>query len=82
MAPGSGGTLFVSVPRPGGSVLALLDHSGRPRPGWPVDLGDHGVQGYSAGRMIGDELIVDAWATLGDAREAGIAWIMTTSPLN
>ena len=129
MAPGSGGTLFVSVPRPGGSVLALLDHSGRPRPGWPitvkgstecgllsqledgsvravctlenpagntfspigafafdstgrslagwpVDLGDHGVQGYSAGRMIGDELIVDAWATLGDAREAGIAWIM------
>lgn len=132
MAPGPGGTLFVSIPRPGGSVLALLDRSGRPRPGWPiavtdstecgllspledgsvrvvctlenpdgntfspigsfafdsngrllagrpVDLGDYGVEGYSAGRVIGDELTVYAWATLGDAREAGNAWIMTVA---
>ncbi len=38
MAPGPDGTLFVSIPRPGGSVLALLDGSGRPRPGWPISV--------------------------------------------
>ena len=36
MAPGPGGTLFVAIPRPGGSVLALLDRTGAPRPGWPI----------------------------------------------
>ena len=36
VAPGSGGTLFVSIPRLDGSVVALLDSSGRPRPGWPI----------------------------------------------
>ncbi len=40
MVPGPGGTLFVSIPRPGGSVLALLDSSGRPRPGWPIAVKD------------------------------------------
>lgn len=132
MVPGPDGTLFVSIPRSGGSVLALLDRSGRPRPGWPitvndstscelllpladgsvrvvctlenpdgntfspigafafdsngrllagwpVDLDDDGVEGYSAGRVIGDELTVYAWATFGDAREAGNAWIMTVA---
>jgi len=38
MAPGSDGTLFVSIPRSGGSVLALLDRSGRPGPGWPITV--------------------------------------------
>ena len=40
MAPGPGGTLFVSIPRPRGAVLALLDRSGRPRPGWPITIKD------------------------------------------
>ncbi|OGO57428.1 MAG: hypothetical protein A2Z32_04165 [Chloroflexi bacterium RBG_16_69_14] len=40
MAPGPGGTLFISIPRPGGPVLALLDSGGRPRPGWPIVLKD------------------------------------------
>jgi hypothetical protein len=132
MAPGPQGTLFVSIPRPGGSVLALLDRSGRPSPGWPiavkdstscelllpladgsvrvvctlenpegntfspigafafdstgrllagwpVDLGDRGVEGYSAGRVVGDELTVYAWATFGDAPEAGNAWVMSVA---
>lgn len=132
MAPGPDGTLYVSIPRRGGSVLALLGSTGRPRPGWPitvtdssscelllphadgsvraictlenpdgdifgpigafafasngrllagwpVDLGDHGAEGYSAGRVIGDELVIYAWATLGEAREAGSAWIMTVA---
>jgi len=41
MAPGPDGTLFVAIPRPGGSVLlVLLDPAGRPRAGWPVLLAD------------------------------------------
>lgn len=35
MAPGENGTLFVSIPRPGGSILTLLDPAGSPVPGWP-----------------------------------------------
>lgn len=39
MAPGPGGTLFTSVPAPGGSVLVtLLDATGRVAEGWPVKL--------------------------------------------
>lgn len=38
MAPGPAGTLFVSIPRPSGSVLARLDSSGRPLPGWPITI--------------------------------------------
>jgi hypothetical protein len=38
MAPGPDGTIFVSIPRPRGSVLALLDRSGQPRPGWPITI--------------------------------------------
>jgi len=38
LAPGPDGNLFVSIPRSGGSVLALLDHNGRPRPGWPITI--------------------------------------------
>jgi hypothetical protein len=40
MAPGPGGSLYVSIPRPGGSILTLLDQSGRSRPGWPVVVRD------------------------------------------
>ena len=40
MAPGPAGTLYVSIPRPGGSVLVLLDRNGRPRPGWPIVVKD------------------------------------------
>jgi len=40
MAPGPRGTLFVSIPRPVGSILALLDDSGRLRPGWPITVKD------------------------------------------
>ena len=36
MAPGPDGTLFVSIPSSGGSVLALFDRSGGLRPGWPI----------------------------------------------
>ena len=39
-APGPGGTVYVAIPRPDGSVLALLDRSGRPRPGWPITVED------------------------------------------
>jgi hypothetical protein len=40
MAPGPDGTLFVSIPSSGGSVLALLDGSGGLRPGWPIIVKD------------------------------------------
>ncbi len=38
MAPGPDGGLYVSIPRLDGSVLVLLDRSGRPRPGWPIGV--------------------------------------------
>jgi hypothetical protein len=38
MAPGPDGTLFVSIPRSGGSVLARLDRGGRPIAGWPITI--------------------------------------------
>ncbi len=40
MAPGPGGTLFVAIPAHGGSVLGLLDGTGRSRPGWPIAIED------------------------------------------
>lgn len=38
MAPGPNGTLYVSIPRPTGSILVLLGRDGRPRPGWPITI--------------------------------------------
>lgn len=32
--------LYVLVSRPDGGVLALLDRSGEPRPGWPITIAD------------------------------------------
>jgi len=131
MAPGPGGSLFVSIPRAGGSILALLDRDGRPRPGWPIRISDStscelllpvddgsvrvvctlenpqgnmfgpigafafdsagsqlagwpidlGAHGYFSGRVIGDELTIHAWASLGDViaegQPAGNSWILT-----
>lgn len=36
LAPGSEGMLYISIPDPGGAVIAILDSGGRPRPGWPI----------------------------------------------
>ena len=38
MAPGPDATLYVSIPSPGGSLIALLDDRGLPRPGWPIEI--------------------------------------------
>ena len=51
MAPGPAGTLFVSIPRPSGSVLARLDRSGRPFPGWPITI----TSSTSCGRPLAVE---------------------------
>jgi len=128
-AAGPDGTVYVAISKPDGSVLALLESSGRPRPGWPilvkdstscgrpmpvedgsvriictlenraqdvfgptrafavesngrmlagwpVDLGDHGAEGFAAARVIGDALTIYAWATI-DSREFQNSWIMT-----
>ncbi len=40
MAPGPRGVLFVSIPTPTGSILALLGADGKPRPGWPIAIED------------------------------------------
>ena len=40
MAPGPDGSLFVSIPRADGSILARLDRTGRLRAGWPVTIKD------------------------------------------
>jgi hypothetical protein len=45
MAPGPGGILFVSIPRASGSILALLDEGGRPRPRWPITIADSTICG-------------------------------------
>jgi hypothetical protein len=64
-----------------GVVRALaFDSTGTLLAGWPIDLDLYGADGYFAGRVIGDELTVYAWASLGDQIEegqpAGNAWIM------
>lgn len=46
MASGPDGSLYVSIPRPGGSILTLLDETGRSRPGWPVVVKDSAVCGH------------------------------------
>jgi len=38
MTPGPNGTLFVALPRSGGSVLTQFDRNGRPTPGWPIEI--------------------------------------------
>jgi len=38
MAPGPDGRLWVSIPGKGGEVVALLDNTGKPSPGWPLLL--------------------------------------------
>ena len=43
LAPGPDGRLWVSIPSKGGMVVALLDGTGKPSPGWPVLL--RGVDG-------------------------------------
>lgn len=40
MAPAPGGALYVLASQPDGSVLTLLDRSGRPSPGWPITIGE------------------------------------------
>jgi len=40
MAPGPDGRLWVSIPGKGGEVVALLDNTGKPSPGWPLLLPD------------------------------------------
>jgi hypothetical protein len=45
MAPGPDEGLYVSIPRPGGSVLVLLDRDGRPSPGWPIAIGQSNACG-------------------------------------
>jgi hypothetical protein len=38
MVPGPDGSLFVSIPRARGAVLARLDAAGRTMPGWPISV--------------------------------------------
>jgi hypothetical protein len=38
MTPGPAGGLYVLVPAERGSIVALLDASGKPRLGWPIAL--------------------------------------------
>jgi hypothetical protein len=38
MAPGTDGSLYVSIPKRGGDVVALLGSNGKPRAGWPILL--------------------------------------------
>ena len=68
----------------GGVVRAYaLDSNGTSLPGWPIDLDRYGADGYYAGRVIGDELTVLAWESLGDqiaeGQPAGSAWILAVA---
>jgi hypothetical protein len=38
MTPGPAGGLYVAISAESGSVVALLDSTGKPRPGWPIAL--------------------------------------------
>lgn len=66
---------------PSGVMRALaFDSKGTLLAGWPIDLDLYGADGYFAGRVIGDELTLYSWASLGDqiqaGQPAGNAWIM------
>ena len=70
---------------PLGVVRAFaFDSSGGSLPAWPVDLDRLDAGGYFAARVIGDQLTVLAWKSLGDeipaGQPAGNAWIMTVAP--
>jgi hypothetical protein len=57
-----------------------FDATGSPVAGWPIDLG---LDGYGSGRVIGDELTLHAWVSLGDVIEEGqpasSSWIMSVA---
>ena len=69
---GSEGNMF----RPIGAFA--FDPSGRSLAGWPIELP---ADGYASTRVIGDEVSIHAWASLGDVIEeeqpATISWVMT-----
>jgi hypothetical protein len=56
-----------------------FDTNARMLAGWPVDLGDHGAESYSAARVIGEELTIYAWSAAGDSRDIANSWIMTVA---
>jgi len=71
-----------------GSNLAVVraygfDSEGRPLAGWPIDLDRYGADGYFAARVIGNELTVLAWKSLGNeikqGQPAGNTWITTVA---
>jgi hypothetical protein len=57
-----------------------FDSGGDSLAGWPIDLDLYGADGSFAGRVIGDELTVLAWKSLGDqiaiGQPAGNAWLV------
>lgn len=68
MAPGPDGRLYVSIPREGGAdggdVIALLDNTGTPSPGWPLRL--LSVYGCDLLLPVADasvRVVCDAWST-------------------
>ncbi len=59
-----------------------FDPAGASMPGWPMILGDHGAEGYFAGRVMGDALALYVWATLKSAATGepdGTGWIMAVA---
>jgi hypothetical protein len=67
-----------------GSAFAVVrayafDSEGGSLVGWPIDLDRYGADGYFAARVIGNELTVLAWKSLGNeikpSQPAGNAWI-------
>ena len=60
-----------------------FDSKGRSLAGWPIDLDRYGADGYFAARVIGSELTVLAWKSLGNeikqGQPAGNAWIATVA---
>lgn len=55
MAPGPDGRLWISIPAKGGPVVALLDNTGKPSPGWPILL--PGVDGCDQLLAVADASI-------------------------
>jgi hypothetical protein len=81
--------LLCAVENPLGNRFAgvrayAFDSTGSLLAGWPIELADQGADGYFAGRVIGDELMVIVWKSLGDQIEsgqpAGNAWIVAFAP--
>jgi hypothetical protein len=95
MAPGLGGSLFVTIPAPDGAVLLHLDRTGAITPGWPLRIAgttacpvllavdDGSIRAVCSSRDVSPREAAEARAFAFDATGAVLAgWPADLGPTN